>query len=105
MSVNTVHSLKKMLNLNYRSSESRCPQIEPATAKHSLGYLFEGDAYVTIRQVSSELVFHIYLVSEIISSCSRHLTLTRKDIDILGEYIDFALFTVACRCLQQVGAH
>lgn len=78
--------------------------LGPATAKHSLGELFEEDAYETIRQTSPELAYQIYAVAASLNSSCADLAVDKKYISKLDGRVNLTLLALAAKSLHQAGA-
>lgn len=79
------------------------PRLGPAAAK-KVAELFEGEAYETIRETSPELVFQIHLLDSDLWECEGDLAREKVYIHNLKTYAYFAVFALAVRALQEMGA-
>lgn len=79
------------------------PRLGPVVAKN-VAELFEGEIYESIRNTMPELAFQIFLVDSDLWECRSDLTKEKVYIANLGSAAHFALFSLAVRALQEVGA-
>ncbi len=94
-------SVKKMAQLvaSYRYADKH---LGPARAKSSPAQLFDDAAYRKIARVPPELAFQLYALNEITSDAFR--LLPQAKYQVLGGYIEFALFALVCRAMTDAGA-
>jgi len=79
-------------------------KLGPAIAKHSLGELFEEEAYDFIHHTPPELAYQIYVVGWNLDTCYRQLAKSKQYIANLRGHINLTLFAVVVKVLQSAGA-
>jgi hypothetical protein len=78
--------------------------LGPVAAKGGRGGLFEEKPYENIRDTPPELVYQIYLLSEIIDHNLKELSASKRYVDELATYLRLALFSISVKALQSCGA-
>jgi hypothetical protein len=79
------------------------PKLGPAVAKN-VADLFEGAVYETICDTPPEVAFQIHILDADLWECERDLGKEKVYIGKLKSYGHFAVFALAVRALQEVGA-
>jgi hypothetical protein len=79
--------------------------LGPVAAKGGRGGLFEEKPYEIIRDTPPELVYQIYLLSEIIDHSLKELSASKRYVDELATYLHLALFSLCVKALHAGGAN
>jgi hypothetical protein len=77
--------------------------LGPVPAKRGSGELFEEKPYEIIRNTSPELVYQIYLLSDVLDAHLRELSVSKRYIEELATYLRLALFSIWVKALQGSG--
>jgi hypothetical protein len=79
------------------------PKLGPAVAKKGSD-LFEGSIYDSIRETKPEVAYQLHMIDSNLNECQRSLSNEKVYIRNLKSYARFAVFAIALRALEVVGA-